>query len=622
MRQFAQMQESASPFLTYSTVWDADVLFGCVCDAGWKGYHCAERACPLADDPMTNQQASEIQVFRCDLPTTASGYQFALSFLGHITRPLGPRTRAADLRAELERLRGIGDIGVTYASASGTTSTFCEDADQDGRSDSIVVVEFRSRHGPAPKLLLRHTDGRLLDGYLGNMVVAAYDGDGLVRDGDDRVIDSVRGTREAKECAGRGRCNGATGECECFPGYRWADYPTGPAHATGEDCQAAVEGRQHLITACPGSPSECSGHGRCSGAPSFRCQCEEGWTGGDCGERACPKGRAWFDAPTTTSDVAHQPAECSAAGVCNRQSGVCRCRRGFEGVACERMACPTGSSNGGGGSGGSSGGGSLGLRGSVVTSGTCSGHGRCLTMAALASHAMDNGEPVPQTYGLSGSNPRTWDAQKVTGCWCEPGWAGYDCSRLACPTGDDPSDNDIPGKLQRVEQQKIACEYLGGALPAFRLAFRGEVTRAIPYNAAAHEVKSALEDLSTIGELRLTFSAGAQACKGGGSANTITIEFLTEHGDVPPIEVIHDATTFTATELVLPPHAVETRKGNTDNLVCSGRGRCDTRTGQCACFPGFGASDRKGGAGTVPDCGHRLPYAAAAPVSVSAREWT
>jgi hypothetical protein len=51
--------------------------------------------------------------------------------------------------------------------------------------------------------------------------------------------------------------------------------------------------------------------------------------------RSCPTGTAWGDRPYST-DNAHQLAECSNAGVCDRGSGICRCFEGFTGSSCQR----------------------------------------------------------------------------------------------------------------------------------------------------------------------------------------------------------------------------------------------------------------------------------------------
>ena len=50
---------------TYETIWDHDMIYGCVCWPGFDGYDCSERVCPLGDDPMTTGQSDEIQILEC-----------------------------------------------------------------------------------------------------------------------------------------------------------------------------------------------------------------------------------------------------------------------------------------------------------------------------------------------------------------------------------------------------------------------------------------------------------------------------------------------------------------------------------------------------------------------------
>lgn len=44
MRRNAIMSlHSTAPDWTYGTYWDAEVIYGCVCDEGWDGPGCTER---------------------------------------------------------------------------------------------------------------------------------------------------------------------------------------------------------------------------------------------------------------------------------------------------------------------------------------------------------------------------------------------------------------------------------------------------------------------------------------------------------------------------------------------------------------------------------------------------
>ena len=91
---------------------------------------------------------------------------------------------------------------------------------------------------------------------------------------------------------------------------------------------------------CPGLIS-CSGHGECSDNPQYKCTCSTGWTGADCSEKLCPSGISWFNYPEA-NNIAHISTytECSSAGNCNRNTGVCECDIAFTGSTCNRLNCP------------------------------------------------------------------------------------------------------------------------------------------------------------------------------------------------------------------------------------------------------------------------------------------
>ena len=151
-------------------------------------------------------------------------------------------------------------------------------------------------------------------------------------------------------------------------------------------------------------PNECSSHGRCIN-PGSQCACFDGFTGGDCSLFTCPYGDAWVDYPTGIDD-AHNPAECSNMGLCDRTTGLCTCRLGFSGKACERLVCPGAGSE-------------------------CNGVGKCQSMLYYAL-TKDPGIGPVYTYN------NTWDAEKIYGCNCDEHYYGPDCSKQNCPMGDDP----------------------------------------------------------------------------------------------------------------------------------------------------------------------------------------
>lgn len=41
------------PSAKYTSVWDAHIIHGCVCDPGWVGHDCSLLECPKGDDPLT-----------------------------------------------------------------------------------------------------------------------------------------------------------------------------------------------------------------------------------------------------------------------------------------------------------------------------------------------------------------------------------------------------------------------------------------------------------------------------------------------------------------------------------------------------------------------------------------
>jgi hypothetical protein len=147
-------------------------------------------------------------------------------------------------------------------------------------------------------------------------------------------------------------------------------------------------------------PNKCSGHGHC--VKNANCDCylgldgEPEWTGGDCSLRTCPKDIAWVGTVVGANDL-HPVAECSNKGICNRLSGTCQCFDGYDGIACQRQACPN----------------------------DCNARGVCFPERMLA-------EKAGRVYD------KPWDASKTVGCVCDVGYRGVACDEEECPSGPDP----------------------------------------------------------------------------------------------------------------------------------------------------------------------------------------
>ena len=86
-----------------------------------------------------------------------------------------------------------------------------------------------------------------------------------------------------------------------------------------------------------------------------------------------------------------------------------------------------------------------------------------------------------------------------------------------------------------IQIQTVTCSLGGGtSAGSFMLSFRSQKTAAIEYDSTEGEIKDALELLSTIGAVEVTFATGnTEACIGAG--NAIAVNFTSELGNVPAL---------------------------------------------------------------------------------------
>lgn len=177
--------------------------------------------------------------------------------------------------------------------------------------------------------------------------------------------------------------------------------------------------------------NDCTGHGRCS--QENACICDSKWSVvADCSQTTCPSGISWVG-KAMRPGFAHGMAECSNRGLCDRTSGACQCFDGYEGPACERLACPN----------------------------NCGEHGTCMTIGNI--YKLYSSEVPLSTVYLSNSSLfySRWDAEKLTQCICDYGYTGNACELRMCPKGDDPMTS-FANYLTVTISLRVSAGKLGG----------------------------------------------------------------------------------------------------------------------------------------------------------------
>jgi hypothetical protein len=571
MAEAAEQIDGYSLFRSDSySVWDANLVHGCICDAGYQGYDCSERECLTGFDPLTDAGVDEVVLVDCTCPTTCSG-SVVLQFMGFTTASIPHDATRELLKARIEALPVVKEVDIDFPNVA--DASLCDDSGattsitftrQPGSLDSVSVLSSLISSGGTPS-------------------VAVFE------KGDFSVLNtgfsSVDGTKTPLTCSGRGSCDVSTGLCTCFSKFLSSDGKGGAG--TLPDC--GYFDPSDPPTACPDAGSgTCSGSGACNSSPSaLSCTCNSGFGGFACELQTCLTGRSWFD--EASGGAAHSlGAECSNGGTCDTSSGSCTCWEGvFSGDACELMECAN----------------------------SCNDHGECASMSQLAA-ASNSTLGVPEIYTYT-----EWDADMVRTCACnatravdnfytgesdtfrgpqayaDSSWKAYDCSRAKCATGDDwrtsGQDNEI---------QQVTCT---GELGSFQLSFRGSLSEEIAFNANLAGVQSALESTAWIDQLSVTFLSGATtACSSSGST-AFTVEFLTEHGPLPLL--VEDYTSLKMSDGVTPGSVsvLGVQSSTKEDIECAGHGVCDELTGRCSCSAGYQSSDGAGNMGERGDCAYR-----------------
>lgn len=144
-------------------LWDAPMIYGCVCDPGFVSYDCSKLTCDVGDDRRTVGQRDEVATMVCACAAPCNG-TLTLSFMGQESTTLKPTATAADLAATLEGLRFLhSEPGLVYPEpirvATAGDGPIC------GEGGRRSTIEFLRDAGDLPPLWVRDADLESPDGY-------------------------------------------------------------------------------------------------------------------------------------------------------------------------------------------------------------------------------------------------------------------------------------------------------------------------------------------------------------------------------------------------------------------------------------------------------------------------
>lgn len=227
-----------------------------------------------------------------------------MSYLGHTSAPIRSTASPVEVEQALDALPSLHGVSVGF---SGSNVQACSSP------PNVIRVTFTHDFGDVPPLELdTHAMPNLTTAATGELettthaLVAVHEGGAADSTG---VYRSRNGTKENDICSNHGRCTYALGVCDCF---KYSDHSFASSNGRGGpgdrgDCGYEIspngdpmsewhvdgvttittysEAQQHQQTQtyglgfsssdCPGEVA-CSGHGHCSGPPSYRCKCADG----------------------------------------------------------------------------------------------------------------------------------------------------------------------------------------------------------------------------------------------------------------------------------------------------------------------------------------------------------
>ena len=140
MRHLAETTRSHDSQQYSYNLWDADKIYGCVCDLGYTGFDCSLRECPRGDDPLTTDDTDqEVQLLRCTADDSSGG-RLILCFDGKPSASIPVDASVTVLKTALETIPIVEKVDISYSEGT----VLCRN---DG-IHNIVRITFASNFGP------------------------------------------------------------------------------------------------------------------------------------------------------------------------------------------------------------------------------------------------------------------------------------------------------------------------------------------------------------------------------------------------------------------------------------------------------------------------------------------
>ncbi|CAM9185045.1 unnamed protein product [Discosporangium mesarthrocarpum] len=132
--------------------WDADMIYGCICDDGYDGYDCSQRPCPVSDSGLTGGQQDETVLLYCRCADCSGTFRVRYKGVHATLTPHMSEAAIAESLMALSTIKGDASEYLTQPISVNFTSGEASVCSSGGTTSTIT---FKRDPGDLPPLYLR-----------------------------------------------------------------------------------------------------------------------------------------------------------------------------------------------------------------------------------------------------------------------------------------------------------------------------------------------------------------------------------------------------------------------------------------------------------------------------------